>query len=43
MLSRVNVGAIAETEFHVSIITSRDQGVVSVEIHDRPLPRSGSD
>jgi hypothetical protein len=43
MLSRFTVGAIAEKEFQVSIITSRDQGVVSVEIHDRPLPRSASD
>jgi hypothetical protein len=36
MLSRFTVGAIPEKEFRVSVITDRERGVVSVEIHDRP-------
>ena len=38
MLSRFTARAIAEEEFQVRIITNRDQGVVSIDIRDRPLP-----
>jgi hypothetical protein len=42
MLSRVTVGAIAEKEFQISIITGREQGVVSVEVHGGELsPHTG--
>jgi hypothetical protein len=35
MLSRFTVGTIPEREFRVSIITDRERGIVSIEIHDR--------
>jgi hypothetical protein len=34
MLSRLTVGTIAESEFRLSIITDRERGVLSVELHD---------